>query len=109
MRTAEDVAREMAGAIYVAMHSDQTWAVMAWNDMGGSEPTEERALLELAALDLVRARDAEVRADERAKVMEGFGEEHAMFWAHDEGTGRLRRPGPGIPHRRIVGPWEPTP
>ena len=72
MRSPISMAREVAGAIYVAMHSDKTWAATAWDDMGGSEPTEERALLELAALELIRARDAEVRADERARLLDAL-------------------------------------
>lgn len=81
---------------------------------------EDRALCEpsvrvkvnqgaLAAADLIRERDAEVRADERAKVLAGFVEEHTKFWEHDEGTGRLRRSAVGVRHRRLVSPWEPTP
>lgn len=93
MRPAEDAAREIAGAIYVAMHSDQTWAVMAWNDMGGSEPTEERALLELAALNLIRARDAEVAAKAWG---EGFatGQSRAMRHMSDEPLLPLSAPNP---------------
>ena len=57
---------------------------------------------------LLAARDAEIRADGRAKVLAGFTEERTTFWEHDEGTARLRRPGPGIPYRRLVGPWVPV-
>lgn len=72
---------------------------------------EDRALCEppvrikvnrgaLAAADLIRERDADVRADERAKVLAGFEwETRAMFVGpHDVGL-----------RRRLVSPWEPTP
>lgn len=66
--------------------------------------------------ELIRERDAEVRADERAKVLAGFTEERE----------ERRSCGCGVPvnaiwsccfdggHtvaivRRLVGPWEPTP
>ena len=103
MRSPTSMAREVAGAIYVAMHSDKTWAATAWDDMGGSEPTEERALLELAALDLIRARDAEVRADERAKVLAGFEWE-----TRDDGMEFYPRPRYGIRQRRAVSPYGPS-
>lgn len=64
---------------------------------------------------LIRARDAEVRADERAKVLAGF-EWQAGF--RDE-RGRTRGllvslteadvPSTLTSMRRLVGPWEPTP
>lgn len=104
---------------------------------------EDRALCEpsvrikvnqgaLAAADLIRERDAEVRADERAKVLAGFTEVHTLAWdgepsmsgaPHrcstaaelDLATARQvldtvgrRKPNPRI-ERRLVGPWEPTP
>lgn len=47
--------------------------------------------------DLIRARDAEVRADERAKVLA----EHGVTVEH-----RVRR---GVHSVRLVSPWEPTP
>ena len=65
-------------------------------------------------LDLIRERDAEVRADERAKVLAGF-EWQAGF--RDE-RGRTRGllvsltaadvPSTLTPMRRLVSPWEPT-
>ena len=54
--------------------------------------------------DLIRARDAEVRADERAKVLEGFEWE-----TRDDGMEFDPRPRYGIRQRRLVSPWEPTP
>ena len=65
-----------------------------------------------------RARDAEVRADERAKVLAGFTEERGL---RTPGGVDLRLtpnvrdididpPPPGLTlTRRLVGPWEPTP
>ena len=62
--------------------------------------------------DAIRARDAEVRADERAKVLAGFE------WEPDDCSMEFRthgqncqcfgpRTGPRV--GRWVGPWEPTP
>ena len=64
------------------------------------------------AAALIRARDAEVRADERAKVLAGFE------WEPDDCSVEFRthgqncqcfgpRTGPRV--GRWVGPWEPTP
>lgn len=88
---------------------------------------------EIAALaDLIRARDAEVRADERAKVLAGFTEVYALVWdgepsmsgePHRVSTGAdlsgpdarralatvgRRKPNARV-ERRLVSPWEPTP
>lgn len=65
-----------------------------------------------AAADLIRARDAEVRADERAKVLAGFE------WEPDDCSMEFRthgqncqcfgpRTGPRV--GRWVSPWEPVP
>ena len=62
--------------------------------------------------ELIRARDAEVRADERAKALAGFE------WEPDDCSMEFRthgqncqcfgpRTGPRV--GRWVGPWEPTP
>lgn len=57
----EAYAARMTRAFYVAEATPthgREWAEMAWDDMGGSEPSDERALLEihmLAAFDAVAA------------------------------------------------------
>ena len=84
------------------------------------------------AAALIRARDAEVRADERAKVLAGFTEVYALVWdgepsmsgePHRVSTGAdlsgpdarralatvgRRKPNARV-ERRLVSPWEPTP
>ena len=111
---------------------------------------EDRALCEpsvrikvnqgaLAAADLIRARDAEVRADERAKVLAGFTEEWGVDLTTRPGKPNLGPPRPTTEAvarkehavyqawfdegdaawcaayekstlvRRLIGPWEPTP
>ena len=76
--------------------------------------------------DLIRARDAEVRADERARVLAGFEVERADRmvarrvpcdcpgdWQHhgrfvgDDGPETHAR-FDVVPSRRLVGPWEPN-
>ena len=81
--------------------------------------------------DLIRARDAEVRADERAKVLAGFEAVYALAWDGEPSMGGAphrcstaaevdletarralstvgrRKPNPRI-ERRLVGPWEPV-
>jgi len=47
----ESIGQRVARAAWVAMNGDQEWAEMAWNDMGGAEPTWERANLEVAIED----------------------------------------------------------
>ena len=44
----ESIGQRVARAAWMAMNGDKAWAEMAWNDMGGAEPTWERANLELA-------------------------------------------------------------
>ena len=71
---------------------------------------------EIAALaDLIRARDAEVRADERAKVLAGFEWQFALRDERGRTRGLLASlteadvPSTLTPMRRLVSPWEPTP
>lgn len=68
---------------------------------------------EIAALaDLIRERDAAVRADERAKVLAGFTEERSLVDAKGVHYFKVGDPPPddGLrPVRRHVSPWEPTP
>ena len=47
-------------------------------------------------VDLIRARDAEIRADERAKVLAGFTEVYALAWDGEPSMG-------GEPHRVSTG------
>lgn len=83
-----------------------------------AEEMGERLTDTYRVADLIRARDAEVRADERAKVLAGFTEERGL---RTPGGVDLRLtpnvrdididpPPPGLTlTRRLVGPWEPTP
>lgn len=78
------------------------------------------------AVDLIRARDEEVRADERAKVLAGFEVERADRmvarrvpcdcpgdWQHhgrfvgDDGP-EMHARFDVVPSRRLVGPWQPV-
>ena len=83
-----------------------------------------------ATIRLIAARDAEIRADERAKVLAGFTEVYALAWdgepsmggePHRVSTGAelsepdarralatvgRRKPNARV-ERRLVGPWEP--
>ena len=72
------------------------------------EPMEEE-VQELA--DLIRARDAEVRADERAKVLAGFEWDERARAASPYSRVEIQRvldTGTWIRERRLVGPWEPV-
>lgn len=91
----------------------QTPEQVAWEALG----SEDFVLVPHEVLtDLIRARDAEVRADERAKVLAGFVEEHKDRRSCGCGT-RVGWIGPCCLERgdavrierRLVGPWEPTP
>lgn len=93
MQTPDEAAREMAGALYVAMHQDRAWAQAAWDDMGGSEPSEERALLEVAALTLIRERDAEVRDQIRAEEVDPLA---VLLAATREGLARSASKAKGV-------------
>lgn len=66
--TPEQIAAVVAREAYIAVHQDRAWAEMAWDDMGGSEPNEERARIETALWHVLRLYDEQVRADERARV-----------------------------------------
>ena len=108
LRSAEDVAREVLG--------DETDGFI-------SDPIG-------FFTEAIRARDAEVRADERAKVLAGFTEWFAPGFTYPGGRtvaiGRevvarefaaadardMASPEDATPTlvvRRLVGPWEPTP
>ena len=39
----ESIGQRVARAAWMAVNGDKAWAEMAWNDMGGAEPTWERA------------------------------------------------------------------
>ena len=92
---------------------------------------EAARALEDAGLLVTPERDAEVRADERAKVLAGFTEVHTLAWDGEPSmsgaphrcstaaevdletarralsTVGRRKPNPRI-ERRLVGPWEPV-
>ena len=67
------------------------------------------------AAALIRERDAEVRADERAKVLAGFEWQFALRDERGRTRGLLASlteadvPSTLTPMRRLVSPWEPTP
>lgn len=93
MQTPEDFVRTLGGEIGSTVDD--------WLDQG-------------EAVHLIRERDAEVRADERAKVLDGFTEERRTLddgyagWSGNERGGQaIFRP--ATRPRRLVGPWEPAP
>ena len=97
MRDAEEVARDMYAA------AEQTYDDL--RELGpkmGPGKMRERMIYAIATH--LRARDAEVRADERAKVLAGFTEERR---GRTQTTTTVMRP--GTRERRFVGPWEPVP
>lgn len=129
MQTPEEVAREALGNIAAPLR----------RIFRGSEHAEWLDALDVLIAqeveqltDLIRARDAEVRADERAKVLAGFTEVYALVWdgepsmsgePHRVSTGAdlsgpdarralatvgRRKPNARV-ERRLVSPWEPTP
>lgn len=101
------------------------WGMQEWDQSG--------------VLEIIRARDAEVRADERAKVLAGFTEEWGVDLTTRPGKPNLGPPRPTTEAvarkehavyqawfdegdaawcaayekstlvRRLIGPWEPTP
>ena len=63
-----------------------------------------------ATARLIRARDAEVRADERAKALAGFEWDERARAASPYSRVEIQRvldTGTWIRERRLVGPWEP--
>ena len=82
--------------------SDQDWAESAWDDMGGSEPSIERAGVELQFRAALRAALPHLTADDlrdtpagRALVAQG----KSLGW--DDAIGELRK-GQGM-HRALAG------
>lgn len=51
----DDMVRAAAREIWLSGTKDRAWAEAAWDDMGGSEPCEERALVEIAAERVLEA------------------------------------------------------
>ena len=97
MRTPEEVAREALEQVRGPMLSIFKGAEHdEWQDVLSVLVDQEAEFV----ADLIRARDAEVRADERAKVLAGFEWEHRTDLPGRRGIN---------PVRRLVGPWEPTP
>ena len=65
----ESIGPRVARAAWMAMNGDKAWAEMAWNDMGGAEPTWERANLEIAVEEALGTDFiAEVRKAEREAI-----------------------------------------
>lgn len=95
MQTPEELAREAMGNVAGPMRRIFGGDVMARELLDALDVLVEQEVEQLA--DLIRARDAEVRADERAKVLA----EHGVTVEH-----RVRR---GVHSVRLVSPWEPTP
>lgn len=56
--SARPIIEEAAKAVYIAERVDDgltdEWARAAWEDMGNGEPTEERALLEVAVANTLK-------------------------------------------------------
>ena len=50
-----DMVRAAAREFWLSGAKDRAWAEAAWDDMGGGEPCEERALAEIAAERALRA------------------------------------------------------
>lgn len=94
------------------MQTPEQFAAMLDRCAHAAEGMGERLTDTYRVADLIRERDAEVRADERAKVLAGFE------WEPDDCSMEFRthgqncqcfgpRTGPRV--GRWVGPWEPTP
>ena len=64
----ESIGQRVARAAWMAMNGDKEWAEMAWNDMGGAEPTWERANLEIAVEEAL-GHDALVAAVESVRAL----------------------------------------
>lgn len=93
------------------MQTPEEFAAMLDRCAHAAEGMGERLTDTYRVADLIRARDAEVRADERAKVLAGFTEERRVaspsrigYDANGHGWAY-----PATHERRLVGPWEPTP
>lgn len=57
----DDMVRAAAREFWLSNVEDRVWGEAAWDDMGGSEPSDERALVEIAAK---RALDAALNPGE---------------------------------------------
>lgn len=109
------------------MQTPEEFAALLDRCAHAAEGMGERLTDTYRVADLIRARDAEVRADERAKVLAGFTEERADRmvarrvpcdcpgdWQHhgrfvgDDGP-ETHVSFEAVPSRRLVSPWEPTP
>ena len=86
------------------MQTPEEFAAMLDRCAHAAEGMGERLTDTYRVADLIRERDAEVRADERAKVLAGFTEERR---GRTQTTTTVMRP--GTRERRFVGPWEPAP
>lgn len=51
----DDRVRSAAREFWLSGVEDRAWGGAAWDDMGGGEPCEERALAEIAAVHALRA------------------------------------------------------
>ena len=51
----DNMVRAAAREFWLSGSKDRAWAEAAWDDMGGGEPCEERALVEIAAERALRA------------------------------------------------------
>lgn len=61
--TSEQAAEVAARAHYVASEDDREWAAGAWDDMGGSEPTYERAAAVIAMREALTALAAHAKGE----------------------------------------------
>lgn len=61
--------RAAARAFWLASNfGDEAWAVAAWDDMGGPEPTDERAEVEVAMRAAIAAAEPHIRAKVAAEI-----------------------------------------
>lgn len=113
MQSAEEFAASILGC---EVYRQPTWADgtpgESWCRTHRHKPNSWPCPEQSALTDLIRERDAEVRADERAKVLAGFTEEWSLVDAKGFHYFKVGDPPPedGLrPVRRHVSPWEPTP